>query len=109
MNDHLGAFRQAQIKFRVSPAQSIEGIMLCLLKEGHTTKELQQILDTPDRAYFTLASYPQYPIVLTLSSQADYMSLTIQSESSTAVLMVECTVLSRLLDLLVNSEHPSGL
>lgn len=83
--------------------------MLCLLKEGHTTKELQQILDTPDRAYFTLASYPQYPIVLTLSSQADYMSLTIQSESSTAVLMVECTVLSRLQDLLVNSEHPSGL
>lgn len=81
--------------------------MLSLLKEGHTAKDLQQILNTPDRAYFTLASYPQYPIILTLSAQSDYIILNIQSENSMVLLMTECTFLSRLQDMLLSSNEQS--
>ncbi|KAI7876098.1 hypothetical protein K492DRAFT_239956 [Lichtheimia hyalospora FSU 10163] len=87
-------------------------ILETLLSEARTRNELDKIMDTPNQAFFTLLSYPEYPIRLHISkdslSQA-CITMNIHCQNPVVMLKVESSLLVRSREFIVDNKDTDTL
>ncbi|KAI9493204.1 hypothetical protein BDB00DRAFT_788068 [Zychaea mexicana] len=80
--------------------ETYQRIIGTFLKEGHTLEEMQKIMQNQEQAVFTLAAYPESPVIVSLSK-------VMQSSSSSSASMMSWTSSNKVLAILtVQCVHP---
>ncbi|KAJ8652089.1 hypothetical protein O0I10_012320 [Lichtheimia ornata] len=114
----MDKYESASLRFLVKPRndstvdETCNHILETFLSEARSRNELDKILDTPHQAFFTLLSYPEYPVSLRLSRDSSSpISITIHIHCLNPVVMlkVESSLLARSREFMVDNEDTDAL
>ncbi|KAI9274622.1 hypothetical protein BDA99DRAFT_244168 [Phascolomyces articulosus] len=117
---------ELRLEVMIPPEKTLDDIygriLSTFLKEGQTLEEMQKIMQNQEQAVFTLASYPESPILVSLSKETKsvvgssldrnsssstrlLVTLTIQCVHPIVLLKMESALLSRLHYFLVEPDQ----
>ncbi|CDS09208.1 hypothetical protein LRAMOSA10568 [Lichtheimia ramosa] len=114
----MDRYETASLRFLVeardgtTPEETWNHILESFLSEARTRNELDKIMDTPQQAFFTLLSHPEYPVRLHLtkvSLSPLCITIHIQCQNPVVVLKVESSLLTRSRDMIIDNKDTDAL